>query len=97
MANGLLKGRTDMSEHQHSHCKDLLDSLSDYVDGALGDSICQEIEAHIAECNNCRIVVDTLRKTVYLYQSTSDEPADVPAQVRERLYRSLNLEDYLKH
>lgn len=86
-----------MSEHEHIRCKDLLDSLSDYVDGTLGNAICQEIETHIAECSNCRIVVDTLRKTVSLYHTTADEPANVPAPVRERLYRTLHLEDYMKH
>jgi anti-sigma factor RsiW len=85
-----------MSEHENMRCKDLLGSLSDYVDGTLGDSLCQEIEAHIAECNNCRVVVDTLRKTIYLYQSSAAETADMPASVRERLYRTLNLEDYLQ-
>ncbi|MBI4732911.1 MAG: zf-HC2 domain-containing protein [Chloroflexi bacterium] len=86
-----------MSKHEHTRCKDLLGSLSDYVDGALSESLCQEIEAHVAECSNCRIVVDTLRKTVTLYHTTAGETAEVPAQVRERLFRTLNLEDYLKH
>lgn len=86
-----------MSEYEHPRCKDLLGSLSDYVDGTLSTAICQEIEAHMAECNNCRIVVDTLRKTVYLYKTAGDEPANLPTPVRERLYRTLHLEDYLKH
>jgi len=40
-------------------------------------------------------VVDTLQKTVYLYHATASEPADVPPNVRERLFRSLNLENCL--
>jgi len=79
-----------------THCNELLGSLSDYVDGTLAESICREIEAHVAECNNCRIVVDTLRKTISLYQTTAGESADVPPMVRERLFRLLNLDDYLK-
>jgi hypothetical protein len=47
------------------------------------------------DCENCRIVVDTLRKTVLLYQQNS-QPASVPAEVRERLYRKLDLADYLE-
>lgn len=86
-----------MIDHQHTHCQDLLSSLSDYVDGTLGENICQEIEAHLAGCHNCRIVVDTLRKTITLYKDVSAESADVPQAVRERLYRTLNLEDLLKH
>jgi anti-sigma factor RsiW len=86
-----------MDAQQNSHCRELLATLSDYVDGALGETLCQEIEAHIAGCNNCRIVVDTLRKTISLYHAAADEPAGVPAPVRERLYRTLHLEDYLDH
>jgi len=78
-------------------CKSLLESLSDYVDGTLSEELCEEIQRHIAECQNCQIVVDTLRKTVYLYHATASEPENVPPKVRDRLFRSLNLEDYLQH
>lgn len=79
----------------HKTCHSLLDSLSDYVDGALGEELCTQIERHMEGCENCRIVVDTLRKTVYLYQSTAG-PAHVPEDVRERLYRRLDLEDLME-
>ena len=81
--------------HDHQQCKQLLSSLSDYVDGELEAKFCAEIERHMAECENCRIVVDTLRKTVYLYKETA-EPAEVPADVRERLFRCLDLEEFLR-
>jgi anti-sigma factor (TIGR02949 family) len=84
-----------MADHEHTHCRELLGSLSEYVDGTLGEQLCQEIEQHVAECRNCRIVVDTLRKTVYLYHQTT-ESADVPAGVRERLFRTLDLEDFTR-
>jgi len=77
------------------NCKYLLDSLSDYVDGSLGSELCAELERHLSECENCRIVVDTLRKTVSLYKITR-QPAEMPEDVRERLYRSLNLEEFLE-
>ncbi len=86
-----------MSDIDHSKCKTLLGSLSDYVDGGLSEELCQEIENHIAGCQNCRVVVDTLRKTLYLYHESATEPAEVPAVVRERLFKILNLEDYLPH
>jgi predicted anti-sigma-YlaC factor YlaD len=78
--------------HKHGECRHLLESLSDYVDGVLGDSICAELDRHLAECENCRIVVDTLRKTVYLYHATAN-PDPVPEDVKERLYKRLNLQD----
>lgn len=76
-------------------CHDLLGSLSEYVDGELSGELCNELERHLASCENCRIVVDTLRKTIYLVQA-SNEQTDLPEDVRSRLYHSLKLDDYLK-
>ncbi len=78
----------------HAECKYLLGSLSDYIDGDLSEEICAEIERHMVGCENCRIVVDSLRKTVYLYRVTSDQEA-LPDDVRQRLFHSLDLDDYL--
>ena len=86
-----------MSENDHSKCQSLLGSLSDYVDGTLADGLCEEIESHIAECQNCHVVVDTLRKTISLYHESAAEAGEVPGVVRERLFRTLNLDDYLRH
>jgi hypothetical protein len=38
-----------MEEHR---CKNLLASLSDYVDGSLSENLCTEIERHMAGCEN---------------------------------------------
>lgn len=80
--------------HQHASCRELLGSLSDFIDGVLEAELCAKIESHLAECNNCRIVVDSLRKTITLYQNVSQEP-DLPAEVRLRLFKRLDLDDYL--
>ena len=81
--------------HQHGDCKHLLGALSDYVDGELEAALCAELDRHLSECENCRVVVDTLRKTVYLYHATST-PDPVPDEVKERLYKRLRLEDFLE-
>lgn len=75
-------------------CKSLLGSLSDYVDGIAQEEICRELERHLANCEDCRIVVDTLKKTVYLYHSNTE--TDLPVTVRERLFKRLNLDEYLR-
>lgn len=78
----------------HTNCRQLLESLSEYIDGVLEENLCSELERHLAGCENCRIVVDTLRKTVSLYQVNA-EPAILPEEVRSRLYRCLELSEYL--
>ena len=85
-----------MSEHDHSQCRHLLGSLSDYVDGTLGEELCKEIERHVAECQDCHVVVDTLRKTIFLYHASAAEAGEAPEAVRERLYRTLDLDDYIR-
>jgi anti-sigma factor RsiW len=85
-----------MSDHEHSKCRSLLGSLSDFVDGTLGEELCAEIERHVAECQNCHVVVDTLRKTISLYHESAVETGEVPGVVRERLFRTLNLDDYIQ-
>jgi len=84
-----------MSEKDQTKCKSLLVFLSDFVDGSLSEELCQEIEAHTNECEDCRIVVDTLRKTIYLYHKSAEEPFELPGEMRSHLYKTLNLEDYL--
>lgn len=71
-------------------CKEMLGDLSDYLDGELRAQLCAEIEQHMAECGNCRVVVDTLRKTVSLYHEHGHEP--LPEDAKERLYAVLKLE-----
>lgn len=79
----------------HPECKKLLGSLSEYVDGELNQALCAELERHMADCENCRIVVDTLRKTISLYHTTS-EPPEMPSDVRERLFWRLNLDEFIQ-
>lgn len=75
-------------------CRRLLGALSDYLDGDLQEELCAELERHLQACENCRIVLDTLRRTIYLYRVTA-EPVGIPQDVRQRLYHRLNLDEFL--
>lgn len=79
--------------HQEN-CRELLSSLSDYVDGTLGDELCTELERHLSNCENCQIVVDTLKKTIYLYKVTTTS-TELPEDIRQRLYHRLDLDEFL--
>lgn len=82
-----------MAEHKHD-CRQMLGDLSVYLDGEASEELCAEIEQHMANCQDCRIVVDTLRQTVHLYRDLP-QPT-LPAGARERLYQSLDLGAYLE-
>ncbi len=82
-------------KHQHTEqCREILSSISDYVDGTLEAELCRELEAHLEGCEDCRVVVDTFRKTVELYHTESQD--ELPADVKQRLYKRLNLEDLVR-
>ena len=84
--------------HNHEHnltCQDLLGNISDYIDGGLSDEVCQELQRHMAGCENCRVVFDTMTRTIYLYQADAQE-TKIPSEVRGRLFETLHLDDLLK-
>lgn len=82
-----------MNDYLHKDCKTLLNSLSEYIDGELPAELCKEIEKHLEGCENCRIVLNTTRRTIDLVHAPLDK--GVPTDVRERLFKRLNLNEYL--
>ena len=87
-----------MTDQNHVHtprCRTLLGNLSEYIDGDLQLELCAELEEHLKGCENCRVVVNTLKKTVELYRSTT-LPADLAPSIRERLIYKLDLTDISK-
>ncbi len=84
-----------MTETTHLNCEALLRALSDYIDGTLAPELCREIEKHLAGCDNCGAVLNTTKRSIDLVRESKGEP--VPDAVRERLFKRLNLDDYLGH
>ncbi len=74
-------------------CKDVIRELSDYLDGEITAEMVAEVERHMQHCDDCRLVVDTTRKTISLY--CNQEPAPLPDEVHERLHQAL--EKRLRH
>lgn len=64
-------------------CRDYISNLADYIDGELAPELCEEIKAHIGECKDCRIMVDTLRQTVTLCRE--GKPERLPLSLESRL------------
>jgi len=83
-----------MTNHTHTNCDELLGSLSEYIDGDLDPELCLELEKHLAGCDNCRVVLNTTKRTIDLVHAPIEKP-DLPEDVRERLFKRLNLDDYL--
>jgi anti-sigma factor RsiW len=69
------------------NCKGVVRELSEYLDGNLDPTLAQELNRHLEHCDDCRVVVDTTRKTIEIYCNT--EPLPLPPDVRQRLHRAL--------
>ncbi len=76
--------------HTTPECRSLLAQLSDYLDGDLEQAICDQIEAHLSGCDDCRLMVDTTRKTIVLYRSLGQ--VEIPAGTLHRLWEALEAE-----
>lgn len=77
-------------DHLTEACLEIKDKLSAYLDGELESAVCAEIQQHLSGCDDCRVMVDTLNKTITLYRNYGQET--VPSDVHERLTRVLNLQ-----
>lgn len=74
-------------------CQHLLGSLADYLDDHAAAELCAEIETHLATCPDCRVVVDTMKKTITLVHQTP-KPT-MPDAAKEKLMQVLKLDDYI--
>ena len=83
-------------KHEYTlECKKLLGNLSNFIDGELEEDMCEQLRHHLAGCENCRVVYDTMTRTIYLYKTCVNE-TELPADVQTRLYHTLHLDDLQK-
>ena len=73
------------------HCKQIFANLSDYLDGALDDTLCKELERHMGGCKPCEAFLASLRNTIEQTHSLPSQRPDprAAARVRDRLSRQL--------
>jgi anti-sigma factor RsiW len=71
-------------------CKEVLESLSEYVDEDLKQEIVAEMHKHIDVCSDCRAEFNTLTMTIKLYRHF-ETPA-MSASCHDRLVKVLELQ-----
>lgn len=75
-------------------CYEMLTMISDYLDGDLPASECAKLERHLETCENCRTLMGTMKKTIFLYRNVSEMEC-LPEDVKRRLFKCLDLDDLL--
>ncbi len=69
------------------NCRNVIRELSDYLNGELDANARAELERHLENCEDCRLVVDTTKKTIQIF--CDSEPVPLPEDVRARLHAAL--------
>ena len=70
-------------DQDHSHCLEMFQKLSEYIDGELDHINCAEIEKHAENCVACFSCLETLKRTVALCKNVGDKP--IPQNLSEKL------------
>lgn len=65
-----------------------MDELSEYLDEDVEGDLRKELEAHVAQCPNCWVMVDTTKKTLKIYKGLEPEP--LPDDLKFRLMEAIH-------
>lgn len=68
-------------------CSKYIQDISDYLDGEADQVLCRQLEEHLSKCENCRIMLDSLRQTVVLCRGGKKER--LPADIESRLNKAI--------
>jgi anti-sigma factor RsiW len=69
-------------------CREFVELVSDYLEGALPDRERVRFEAHLAECDGCTGYLEDMRSLVGSLHELPEPPPD--AATREALLRAFN-------
>ncbi len=69
------------------NCQDVIHELSNYIDGELDSGLRCDLESHLTECADCRLVVDQTKTTIQIF--CDSELVELPLEVHNRLHEAL--------
>jgi anti-sigma factor RsiW len=67
-------------------CKQLVESLQQYLGGELAAGVRETLDSHLATCANCRRYLASYRNTVRLAKRADESP---PAEIPEGLMQAI--------
>jgi anti-sigma factor RsiW len=60
---------------EHLTCREFVEVLTDYLEGALQPAERADVERHLVICRGCSNYTEQMRSTIGLLQRLADEPA----------------------
>jgi anti-sigma factor (TIGR02949 family) len=70
-------------------CREFVELVTDYLEGALPEEVSAALEAHLAVCDGCTLYLGQMRLTI---RALARQPNNgLPADLRERLLNQIRL------
>ncbi len=70
------------------HCRDLVEVVTAYLEGALGDADRRRFEAHLGDCEDCVAYVEQIRTTIAGTERSGDQAPPLAPDLREGVRRA---------
>lgn len=67
-------------------CKELVEVVTDYLEGSLTPTDLRRFEEHLLDCDGCVVYIEQMRETIRLVGALGEE--DVPPEAAEELMRA---------
>ena len=75
-------------------CMELVELVTDYLEGALDQERREMVEAHLRTCDGCKVYMEQMRETrEYLGHVPPDAAEDLPDQARRELLDAFRAEN----
>jgi predicted anti-sigma-YlaC factor YlaD len=72
--------------------KDVYKQICDFMGEDLDTPACKEVAEHLERCPNCKVYLDTVKKTVTICQETEKEE-EMSQDIKNRLFKILDLSE----
>jgi anti-sigma factor RsiW len=69
------------------NCEEVIHELSNFIDGDLDPALKRELEKHLKDCADCRLIVNQTKKTIEIF--CDSELVELPSDVQTRLHDAL--------
>ena len=66
--------RTNTTTTRELACQEVVELITDYLEGVLSPERCAQLEEHLAGCDGCRNYLEQMRLTIGMLRSLAQEP-----------------------
>ena len=73
-------------------CQELVEALTDYLDGTLDAHDRARLEAHLAVCDDCQVYLEQFKTTIVLVDNA--KAPEMSSELRNNLLRAFRTHDF---